>query len=231
MVAINTTAEPAARAARRARCVLETAAGALPGRIARAARRRGRRLVRAALRGVMPRSGGGGACTDDICSPHWRSIATLALGGVRVGGDEGGGGARAINWYVFNEPGGAVRQGGRRLQQAGRRQVPDQLRQAADRRQPAARADRPPPRRRGLGHRPDRHGRDLDRRVRRGGLDPAVGGRSAAPPRPRASSRARSRPWSTRARSGRSRSPATRSCSGTARTRSTSRRRTSPGTR
>jgi multiple sugar transport system substrate-binding protein len=24
-----------------------------------------------------------------------------------VGGDEGGGGARAINWYVFNEPGGA----------------------------------------------------------------------------------------------------------------------------
>ena len=42
---------------------------------------------------------------------------------------------------------------------------------------------------------------------------------------------ARSRPWSTRARSTGSRSPATRSCSGTARTRWTRRRRTSPGTR
>ena len=27
--------------------------------------------------------------------------------GCGVGGDEGGSGARAINWYVFNEPGGA----------------------------------------------------------------------------------------------------------------------------
>ena len=33
---------------------------------------------------------------------------TLALAvGCGVGGDEGGSGARAINWYVFNEPGGA----------------------------------------------------------------------------------------------------------------------------
>ena len=71
-----------------------------------------------------------------------------------------------------------LRQGRRRLQQAGRRQVPHQLRQAADRRQPAARADRPPPGRQGQRHRPDRHGRDLDRRAGRGRLDPAVGGRS-----------------------------------------------------
>ena len=42
-------------------------------------------------------------------------------------------------------------------------------------------------------HRPGRHGRDLDRRVRRGRLDPAVGGRAAQPRPRRASSRARSR--------------------------------------
>jgi multiple sugar transport system substrate-binding protein len=35
------------------------------------------------------------------------TIATLALGACGVGGDEGGGGSRAINWYVFNEPGGS----------------------------------------------------------------------------------------------------------------------------
>ena len=35
-------------------------------------------------------------------------IATLALSALAAcGSDEGGGGARAINWYVFNEPGGA----------------------------------------------------------------------------------------------------------------------------
>jgi multiple sugar transport system substrate-binding protein len=34
-------------------------------------------------------------------------VASLALGACGVGGDEGGGGARAIDWYVFDEPGGA----------------------------------------------------------------------------------------------------------------------------
>ena len=35
-------------------------------------------------------------------------IATLALSALSAcGSDEGGGGARAINWYVFNEPGGS----------------------------------------------------------------------------------------------------------------------------
>ena len=35
-------------------------------------------------------------------------IATAALGiGCGVGGDEGGSGANAINWYAFNEPGGS----------------------------------------------------------------------------------------------------------------------------
>jgi multiple sugar transport system substrate-binding protein len=35
------------------------------------------------------------------------TLTALALGGCGVGGDEGGGGARAINWYAFNEPGGS----------------------------------------------------------------------------------------------------------------------------
>jgi multiple sugar transport system substrate-binding protein len=36
------------------------------------------------------------------------ALATsLALGACGVGGDEGGEGARAINWYAFNEPGGS----------------------------------------------------------------------------------------------------------------------------
>jgi multiple sugar transport system substrate-binding protein len=35
------------------------------------------------------------------------AFAALVLGACGVGGDEGGGGARAINWYAFNEPGGS----------------------------------------------------------------------------------------------------------------------------
>jgi multiple sugar transport system substrate-binding protein len=35
------------------------------------------------------------------------TVAALATGACGVGGDEGGGGARAINWYAFNEPGGS----------------------------------------------------------------------------------------------------------------------------
>jgi multiple sugar transport system substrate-binding protein len=39
------------------------------------------------------------------------ALATsLALGACGVGGDEGGSGARAINWYAFNEPGGSYDQ-------------------------------------------------------------------------------------------------------------------------
>jgi multiple sugar transport system substrate-binding protein len=37
-------------------------------------------------------------------------LAIAAATGCGVGGDEGGTGARAINWYVFNEPGGAYDQ-------------------------------------------------------------------------------------------------------------------------
>jgi multiple sugar transport system substrate-binding protein len=33
--------------------------------------------------------------------------SSLVLGACGVGGDEGGSGARAINWYAFNEPGGS----------------------------------------------------------------------------------------------------------------------------
>jgi multiple sugar transport system substrate-binding protein len=37
-------------------------------------------------------------------------VASLAWAACGVGGDEGGGGARAINWYAFNEPGGSYQQ-------------------------------------------------------------------------------------------------------------------------
>jgi multiple sugar transport system substrate-binding protein len=35
------------------------------------------------------------------------ALAAFAVGACGVGGDEGGTGARAINWYAFNEPGGS----------------------------------------------------------------------------------------------------------------------------
>jgi multiple sugar transport system substrate-binding protein len=35
------------------------------------------------------------------------ALTALALGACGVGADEGGSGARAINWYAFNEPGGS----------------------------------------------------------------------------------------------------------------------------
>ena len=38
------------------------------------------------------------------------ALAALALGGCGVGGEEGGSGPRAINWYAFNEPGGSYQQ-------------------------------------------------------------------------------------------------------------------------
>jgi multiple sugar transport system substrate-binding protein len=38
------------------------------------------------------------------------AIAALVLGACGVGADEGGTGARAINWYAFNEPGGSYDQ-------------------------------------------------------------------------------------------------------------------------
>ena len=38
------------------------------------------------------------------------ALTALVLGACGVGGDEGGSGARAINWYAFNEPGGSYDQ-------------------------------------------------------------------------------------------------------------------------
>ena len=62
--------------------------------------------------------------------------------------------------------------GGRRqLHQAGERPLQGRDRRPPDERRPAARAGRAAPRCRGLRHRHHRDGRDLDRRVRRGGVD------------------------------------------------------------
>ena len=47
---------------------------------------------------------------------RWRLLALAALASVAVltgcgvGGDEGGSGPKAINWYAFNEPGGSYGQ-------------------------------------------------------------------------------------------------------------------------
>ena len=118
-----------------------------------------------------------------------------------------------------------LRRGRRGLQQAGRGAATrSSYVRAAHRRRPAARADRPAARGRGLGHRPRGHGRDLDRRVRRGRVDQAVGGRPTAQRRTEGKLEGPLRDRaSTRTRSGRSRSPPTPSCSGTARTGSKSR--------
>jgi multiple sugar transport system substrate-binding protein len=56
--------------------------------------------------------------TEEGRSSRRRSLAALvavvaaglAVAACGVGGDEGGGGARAINWYAFNEPGGSYDQ-------------------------------------------------------------------------------------------------------------------------
>ena len=113
-------------------------------------------------------------------------LATAAL--AACGSSEGGSGARAINWYVFNEPGGAYDAAVADCnKQAGGKYTINYVKLPTDANQQrelivrrlAAEDDT---------HRPRRHGRDLDRRARRGRLDPAVGGRA---PRRRGEGQAR----------------------------------------
>ena len=94
---------------------------------------------------------------------------------------EGGGGTNAINWYVFNEPGGSYDKAVADCnKQAGGKYHINYVKLPTDANQQrelivrrlAAKDEQ---------HRPDRHGRDLDRRAGRGGLDPAVGGPATAP--------------------------------------------------
>ena len=157
-------------------------------------------------------------------------LATAATAGCGVGGDEGSTGAKAINWYAFNEPGGSYDQavancnkqanGKYTINYIKLPNIADQQRELLVRRLAAE-----------------------DDSIDLASLDviwtaefaeaewilPWEGERREAARR--ASSRARSRPSTTRARSGRSRTRATRSCSGTARTAWTRRPTTSPGTR
>ena len=84
-------------------------------------------------------------------------LAVLIASGLRPAAD-GGRQRRGqpLSWYVFNEPCGAFNDASPSCNEEAGRPLQDRARQAADRRRPAARAARPPPRREGLGHRPDR---------------------------------------------------------------------------
>ncbi len=115
-------------------------------------------------------------------------LATLLLAALTAtgcGGSSSSGGPTTINWYVFNEPAGSFASAAAKCSKESNGALQDRAPGAADGRRPAARADRPPSRREGLEHRRDRHGRDLDRRVRRGRLDRAVdrAGLSRSPPK------------------------------------------------
>ena len=70
-----------------------------------------------------------------------------------VGGDEGGTGARAINWYAFNEPGGAFDQSVADCNKEADGRYKINYVKLPNDRQPAARAARPSPGRRGRRHR------------------------------------------------------------------------------
>ena len=148
------------------------------------------------------------------------TAAATAMLVAGCGGSSSGASVPTLNWYVFEEPSGAFTEAAEHLHQGVERPVQGLDRGPADQRRPAARARRAPPRRQGLRHRHHRHGRDLDRRVRRRRDGSSRGPvANAAKARRTACSRARSQTaeykgqlWTRR------RSPPTRSCSGTART-------------
>ena len=121
-----------------------------------------------------------------------------------------------------------VRQDPQRLQQGRGRQVQDRPEPDPQRRGQPARAVRPTARRPRRRHGRPRHGRHLDRRVRRGRLDPRAHRRSRRKRPPRACSSRRSTRPPGRTSSTRSRAAPTCSCSGTASRWSRSRRRPGP---
>ena len=124
-----------------------------------------------------------------------------------------------VRWYVFNEPERRLRHGRRACTKAARRPLRGRDRRAAHERRPAARAGRPPPGGGGRRHRHHRDGRDLDRGVRRGRVDPAVdrAGRAGGAPRAPSTALLETAPLPGPAL-GRALHHRTRSSSGTART-------------
>ena len=153
------------------------------------------------------------------CADRSSSLGVLAAALLLAacGGGSSGGPAN-INVWVFNEPSGSFKDAAKRCtdQSGGTYKITlnalsndaDQQRQSLVRRLAAKdSSDR---------HR--RHGRRVDRRVRRGRVDQAVARRTSRPRSGRARCPARSRPRPTRASSTPRRRTPTRSCSGTART-------------
>ena len=230
-VAINTTRRArAAPPSSASRCVCRRGR-ARCGTDARPARRRDRRGLEPLLRGVGRPRRRRGSARKTACSPYSRARRVSALARAGSAATRAAAARDAINWYVFNEPGGAYDKAVAdcNKEAGGKYQInyvklptdANQQRELIVRRLAAEDKDI------------DLIGMDViwtAELAEAGWILPWEGERRDRRRR-RASSRARSRPWSTRARSGRSRSPATRSCSGTARTRSTRRPRTSPGTR
>ena len=106
-VAINTTVRAAARRRSRGEPRIQT-------RGRRAARRRARSARRSDCRGLDPLPRGycprrrRGICTEDTCSPSPRSSrAPRSRRAVGSAATRAAAARDAINWYVFNEPGGS----------------------------------------------------------------------------------------------------------------------------
>ena len=185
-VMLNTTSEPVVPPPAGAP-VVESAADALQGGVAGpACRRRGAARLSHHPSGVRPGAGGAlqdrseegfetdrdrGDCRDDHYARHrlrvqqrgrwrWRAHAQL----VRL---------QRARWRQ--------RAGHQELQRPGQGALQDPVSASAHRRQPATRADRPPAGRGGRHRRSRRDGRDLDRRVRGGGVDPSLGGPASRP--------------------------------------------------
>ena len=197
-VAINTTAEPPPRSARGEPRIQTDAPGALDGHLLAATCRTLSRWVRAAPSAGVRRRG-----EERSCRRHHRrsrDARCMPACGVRCRQHEGGGGRTPSTGTSSTSPAAPTT---RRWQTATSRptasttsttsKLPTDANQQREQlvRRLAAQ---------GQEHRPDRHGRDLDRRVRRGRLDPAVDRRRTAQVATRASSKAPLKTARTRAR-------------------------------
>ena len=167
--------------------------------------------------------------------PSWAAAVAALTVAVAVGcgfsDEQGGGGARTLNWYVFNEPGGAYEEAIKACNEEAERPLQDPVPAPAHRRQPAARADRAPAGRRG--RQVDLMGMDViwtAEFAEAGWILPWEGARRGQATEgklegPRKTVEYEDKVWAHPLHHQHA------SCSGTARTRSTSRPRTSPGTR
>ncbi len=133
---------------------------------------------------------------------RWSLVVAVTLGLFAAAGCGGSddSGAANLKFYSPLDPGGTNVKAAKECSAASDGQVHDRARPAGQQRRRVARAARPAPGRRGLRHRPDQHGHDLDAGVRRGGLAARARRAPRRPTRSTTCSRARRTPWSGRAR-------------------------------